>query len=137
MTERFSYLSDDPSLGPAGTLPYMPITLALREWAISVRALVDSGAAINVLPYRVGLQLGAVWEQQTVELRLGGNLAQSESRAILLTGTFAGFAPVRLAFAWTRDDSGPVILGQVNFFAQFDVCFFRSRGVFEISDRQG
>lgn len=42
------------------------------------------------------------------------------------------FAPVRLAFAWADVDTVPVILGQINFFLSFDVCFFRSRGVFEI-----
>jgi hypothetical protein len=29
-------------------------------------ALLDTGASVNVLPYEVGLQLGAVWENQTV-----------------------------------------------------------------------
>lgn len=132
--ERFPYMQMDPGLGPPGALPYLPITLALREETVSVRGLVDSGAALNVLPYHVGVQLGAVWDEQTVVLRLGGNLAKSEARGIFLRGGVGQFAPTKLAFAWTRDDSGPVILGQVNFFTEFDVCFFRSRGVFEIKD---
>ncbi len=40
--------------------------------------------------------------------------------------------PARLAFVWARTDAVPVILGQVNFFLEFDVCFFRSRGLFDV-----
>ena len=39
---------------------------------------------------------------------------------------------MRLAFAWTNSNDLPVILGQVNFFFEFDVCFLRSRLLFEI-----
>ena len=45
------------------------------------------------------------------------------------------FAPVRLAFAWAQSDAVPVILGQTNFFHEFDVLFMRSRGVFEGNGR--
>jgi hypothetical protein len=40
--------------------------------------------------------------------------------------------PVRLAFAWAHTDAVSVILGQVNCFLEFDVCFFRFRGFFEV-----
>jgi hypothetical protein len=72
------------------------------------------------------------WEQQTVAVQLSGNLAASEARALVLTGKVGEFAPVRLAFAWTRSNNVPVILGQVNFFMEFDVRFYRSRLLFEI-----
>ena len=39
---------------------------------------------------------------------------------------------VRLAFAWVNSDSIPVILGQINFFLEFDVCFYRSKGMFDV-----
>jgi hypothetical protein len=132
----YPYVEMDPSRQGASALPYVPLTLEFGGRSVDVSALVDSGAALNVLPYRVGIQLGAVWEQQTTAVRLTGNLAESEARAIVLTGTVARFAPVRLAFAWTRSDRVPVILGQVNFFTEFDVCFFRSRGVFEIRPKE-
>jgi hypothetical protein len=45
------------------------------------------------------------------------------------------FAPVRLVFAWTQADNIPMILGQVNFFMEFDVCFYRSQQAFEIPPR--
>ncbi len=130
---RFPYVEVDSSLGAASALPYMPITLALGEQEIVASALVDSGAALNVLPFNMGLQLGAVWEEQKVSVQLSGNLAASEARALLLIGQVADFSPVRLAFAWSRSNNVPVILGQVNFFMEFDVFFFRSQSLFEIS----
>ncbi len=98
-------------------------------------ALLDTGAAINVLPYSVGQQLGFIWDQQTTTVQLTGNLASVEARVVLLAATVAQFPPVRLAFAWAKQDSVPVILGQVNFFMEFDVCFFRSRAIFEVKPR--
>jgi len=135
-SQRFPYLEIDPSLGAASALPYAPITLDLGGNATSVSALVDSGAALSVLPYDVGIQLGVVWDQQAIPVRLAGNLADSDAPAILVTATVGQFAPVRLAFAWTRNNQIPVILGQVNFFMEFDVCFFRSQLAFEIKPRQ-
>lgn len=134
--QRFPYVEINPSLGSASALPYVPLRLQYQQNAVSVSALVDSGAALNVLPYNVGLQLGMVWEQQTIPVQLTGNLAESDARAIIVTGTVGQFAPVRLAFAWTRNIRVPVIVGQVNFFMEFDVCFFRSRSVFEIKPQE-
>lgn len=94
--------------------------------------LLDTAAAVNVLPFAVGQQLGAVWDEQTTSVQLTGNLAQEEARVILVLGTVGKFAPVRLAFAWTKSDSVPVLLGQVNFFMEFDVYLSRSRSVFEV-----
>ncbi len=129
---RFPYVEAEPSSGSASALPYMPIKLILGTREVVASALVDSGATLNVLPYEQGLQLGAVWEQQMVPVRLSGNLAASEARALILEGQVAEFKPVRLAFAWSRSNDVPVILGQVNFFMEFDVLFFRSRLLFEI-----
>jgi len=134
-SQRFPYVEIDPRLGAASALPYAPITLELGGSVTSVSALVDSGAALSVLPYDVGVQLGAVWERQTIPVQLAGNLADSDARAILVTATIGQFAPVRLAFAWTRNSQVPVILGQVNFFMEFDVCFFRSQSAFEIKPK--
>ena len=133
--QRFPYIEIDPSLGAASALPYVSLKLELDAKVASVSALVDSGAALSVLPYDVGIQLGAVWEQQTIPVRLAGNRADSDARAILVTATVGQFAPVRLALAWTRNNQIPVILGQVNFFMEFDVCFFRSQSAFEVKPR--
>ena len=55
-----------------------------------------------------------------------------ETRAVLLHCRVADFAPVPLVFAWSRLASVPLLLGQVNFFEAFDVCFYRARRQFEI-----
>lgn len=133
--EQYPYVEMDPASGAASRLPYLPITLTLNPRRVSVSGLIDSGAAISVLPYDVGLQLEADWEQQKTPVQLTGNLAASEARAIVVSATVGTFAPVRLAFAWTRSNAVPVILGQLNFFLEFDVCFFRSRSVFEVKPK--
>ena len=51
---------------------------------------------------------------------------------IVLAAVVVGYPPVRLAFAWAQTDAVSVILGQVNFFLEFDVCFFRSLALFEV-----
>lgn len=132
---RFSYLSRGQQR-TEGALPYLPLTLQRKKHSVSVMALVDSGASVNVLPYSVGIRLGAVWEKQTAQVQLGGNLANTEARGLLVTATVPSFAPVRLAFAWAKSDNCPVILGQMNFFQEFNVCFFRSKLTFEVLPSQ-
>jgi hypothetical protein len=86
--------------------------------------LLDTGADVNVLPYRLGLELGGIWDDQQTALQLSGNLANYEARGIILRATVAHFPETRLAFAWTRAEDVPLILGQVNFFLEFDICFW-------------
>src|SRR5438128_2037517 len=123
--EQFPYVLRDPSLGNASLAPMLPLTLTARQ-TVGTVGLVDSGAAINVLPYALGVQLGFDWDQQTTPVELSGNLANVEARVVVVSASVGTFAPVRLAFGWAKTDSMPVILGQVNFFLEFDVCFFRS-----------
>jgi hypothetical protein len=79
-TERYPFVVGDPKLGFASLAPFLPITL-LGTKAISVAALLDTGAAVNVLPYGVGEQWGAIWDQQTTTVTLSGNLATCEAKA--------------------------------------------------------
>ena len=83
----------------------------------------------------MGQQLGAEWERQTFTIPLTGNLASAEARGIVLSVTVGAFNPVSLAFAWARTNAVPVILGQVNFFVEFDVCFHRARNILTIKPR--
>jgi hypothetical protein len=46
------------------------------------------------------------------------------------------FPPVRLAFAWAESNNLPLILGQLNFFTKFDVCFYGSQLAFEICQKK-
>lgn len=115
-------------------MPLLPIDLRLgdRE-SIATRGLLDSGSSVNVIPYGVGIRLGAVWETQTTRVVLTGNLAAQEARALLLQARLGDFSPVRLVFAWTQNENVPLLLGQINFFQEFDVCFYRSRRQVEIA----
>ena len=135
-TERYSFTSANPALGEAGLQPYLPIGLTYQSRSVTVPGLLDTGAMVNVLPYQVGIDLGALWEQQTTTLRLTGNLAQFEARGLLVSAAVGQLAPVRLAFAWTRATNVPVLLGHVNFFMEFDVCFYRSQLAFEVRPKE-
>jgi hypothetical protein len=129
--EQFTYQPRDPALSVASLAPMLTLTLSGRT-SLAVSGLVDSGAAINVLPYTVGLQLGFDWELQTQAIQLSGNLAAVEARVVVVSAKVSQFPEVRLAFGWAKTDAVPVILGQVNFFLEYDVCFFRSRSLFEV-----
>ena len=113
-------------------LPKIPVTLSYENIPVSANALLDSGSTVNLLPYNIGLQLGAIWDKQTVRLPLAGNLARVEARGLFLHIQIGDLEPVRLAFAWVQDSQVPLILGQTNFFREFDVCFQRSRSTIEI-----
>lgn len=129
--QQFPYVPRDPSLGQASLAPMLPLTLIGRQ-SVTTSGLVDSGAAVNVLPFALSVQLGFDWDQQTHSVQLSGNLASVDARVVVLSAVVGSFPPVRLAFAWARTDEVSVILGQVNFFLEFDVCFFRSRSLFEV-----
>ncbi len=129
--QQFPYVPRDPSLGSASLAPMLPLTL-IGSRNVATSGLVDSGAAINVLPYALGVDLGFDWVRETRSVELSGNLASVEARVVVLSAVVGSFPPVRLAFAWAQTDAISVILGQVNFFLEFDVCFFRSRGLFEV-----
>ena len=52
-----------------------------------------------------------------------------------MLASVGNFAPVYLAFAWTRNELVPNILGQKNFFEEFDVCFYGSKRFVEVRPR--
>jgi hypothetical protein len=112
--------------------PLLPIVLSLGAKELAGEALLDSGAEVNVLPWRLGEALGAHWDDRKTTIRLAGALAGTPAMPLLVTGRVADFSPVRLAFAWCRTDDVPLILGQTNFFMEFDICFFRSRQEFSL-----
>jgi hypothetical protein len=114
-------------------LPTIPITLSYAGFSVSTNALLDTGSTVNLLPYDIGLQLGATWEEQTVRLPLAGNLARVEARGLFVHVQIGNLEPVRLAFAWAKASQVPLILGQTNFFRELDVCFQRSRHTIEIN----
>ncbi len=133
--QQFPFVEREAERGVASLAPMLPLTLVGAR-AVAVAGLLDTGAAINVLPYTTGVELGFVWERQTTSVKISGNLSIVDARAVLVSAVVGTFAPVRLAFAWTKVDTVPLILGQINFFLEFDVCFFRSRQHFEIRQAQ-
>jgi hypothetical protein len=128
----FSYQPFNATARESSGLPYLSITLRYQGRTLTANALLDTGAAINVLPYPLGQQLGLVWEAQTPIAQLAGNLAASEARGVLLTGIVPSFQSVRLVFAWTQNETAPLILGQINFFREFQVCFDGDAQIFAI-----
>ncbi len=133
--QRYPFVPIDVALGEASFRPYLPLTLASQQSSVATSGLLDTGASVNVLPYSVGIELGYVWEQQTTALSLTGNLAQYEARVVLVQAVVGQFEPVQLVFAWTQATNVPLILGQVNFFMEFDICFYRSQLQFELSPK--
>ncbi|NJP09326.1 MAG: hypothetical protein HC866_07415 [Leptolyngbyaceae cyanobacterium RU_5_1] len=134
--QRYSFTERTDSLGRSIIMPYLPLILTNGSRSVEVMGLLDTGASVNVLPYEIGAQLGAIWEEQTVPIQLSGNLAHSEARGLVLSGTVAQFLPCLLAFAWTQSSDAPVILGHMNFFAEFNVCFYRHELAFEVHPRE-
>jgi len=131
---RFPYVAANNL--PTSLMPRLPMVLSLGGRSVEVNGLLDTGAAVNVLPYRVGLALGVVWEDQNVPVSLVGSLGQFEARALMVIGShpqITGNSGVQLVFAWTQAENAPVIFGQMNFFLEFDVCFYRSQSVFEVN----
>lgn len=132
---RFRYSTTDPSQSEFDSLPRLPLILRLGDQSVEVVGLVDSASTINVLPYEIGIRLGAVWDEGKANLRLAGMLGNLNAVPIFVMAQVNRFAPVRLAFAWVKSNNLPLILGQTNFFMEFDVCFHRSQLEFDVSPR--
>lgn len=128
-SQRFPYLNTGNT---TLSRPFLPIRLIFQNRAHDAFRLLDTGADVNVMPYSIGAALGAVWDEQTTQINLTGNLAQVDAKALIVSAAVGRYDPVRLAFAWTQSDRVPLILGQVNFFIEFDVCFFRAQLAFEL-----
>ena len=131
-THRFSYT---PIPGFSTGMPFVEIHLSHNAREISVSALVDSGAALNILPFDIGLELGFKWEKQTFPLDLGGVLKNTQAYAVVIQAKLDPFSSKDLGFAWVSKPSQEVrvLLGQVNFFQEFTVSFCGYQRVFDIT----
>ena len=133
---RFRYSTTDPAQNEFDSLPRIPIILRREGRTIGALGLVDSGATINVLPYEIGLQLGDAWEDSRAIIQLAGNLGNQSAIPFFAMVQVGDIAPIQLAFAWTRNPNAPLILGQTNFFMEFDVSFYRSKMEFEVKPKK-
>jgi hypothetical protein len=134
--KQFPYVSPNGTGENASLAPFLPLKLSRGEQSEVILGLLDTGASVNVLPFSLGTALGVEWKDELATISLTGNLARLPAQPLVLQAEIEGFTPVRLAFAWTQSDGHPVILGQVNFFMEFDVCFFRARSFFEVRPRE-
>lgn len=132
MVERFPYRDRNPASPGLEVMPDLPIMLHHRSSALMSTGLVDSGAMINILPYSLGIQLGLAWNEHNRRIPLGGYLARVEARGVILHATVGQLPDVRLSFAWAESDQVPLLLGQFNFFEEFEVRFVRAQRFFEI-----
>jgi hypothetical protein len=94
--KQFSYTAIQPF---AAGMPIIIIRLSRSGREISIPAIVDSGAALNILPYDYGLQLGFIWEEQRLMLPVGGLLRGAEAYAVSAQTAIDPFIPVNMAFA--------------------------------------
>jgi hypothetical protein len=132
---RFKYSTTSPTQNEFDSLPRMPLSLSRADQRIEAVGLVDSGATVNVLPYELGIQLGGVWDDRRAIIQLAGNLSNQPAMPFSATVEIGDFAPTELVFAWVRSPNAPLILGQTNFFLEFDVCFYRSKSEFEVNPK--
>ncbi len=112
--------------------PFLPVTIRFQQNELKSMALVDSGSDVNVLPYQLGLDLGANWDRQQESTDLEGVGGGVQAKFIGADVHVESWPSIRLVFAWANDNDIPVILGQWNFFEHVDVCFFRSQERFEL-----
>ena len=132
--QQFSYTPLPPF---SGGMPLIKVELAHHASSFTTLALVDYGAAMNLLPFEYGKQLGFVWEEQRLALPMGGLLPHATAFAVPVTLTLAPFPPIELAFAWTDVSQTKirVLLGQINFFQYFKITFTAYEQSFEISSK--
>ena len=133
---HFAYTTTDNT--PTGLMPRLPLALRYGKRIVEVIGLLDSGSAVNLLPYPLGLALGAIWEEQPLLAPLAGSLGMIEARGLAVMASHPQLtleSPVRLVFAWTHVEDAPVLFGQVNFFMEFEVCFYRAQNRFDVKRR--
>lgn len=75
----FPYSSMNASADSGDLLPILPMILTAGVASVTASGLVDSGAAVSVLPRSLDDRLGLDWQNQTVAVRLGGVLAGIEA----------------------------------------------------------
>ncbi len=132
---RFKYSTTGSNQNEFDSLPRIPMVLVRGDRSIEAVGLVDSGATVNVLPYELGSQVGVIWDERRAIIQLAGNLSNQPAIPFSTTVTIRNFASTELVFAWVHSLNVPLILGQTNFFLEFDVCFYRSISEFEVNPK--
>ena len=134
-SQRFTFTEKPDTFGIIDTVPQLSFTLINYDNSVNVSGLLDTGSSVNIIPYDIGLQLGEIWEEQSTSVMLAGNLAPVEAKGLILSAQINDFSPVRLVFAWSRANDIPLLLGRMNFFLEFDVCFYTALKEFELTQK--
>ena len=138
---RFQYTEAQGMAGIPGMLPFIPLTLLHTGDGVhitarmTVPALVDSGATVNVLPRDIGEQMGLEWKSLQAILPSAGTIRRRPALALPLFVKVPQLAPQRLLFAWSElstHDHMAVLLGQTKFFDEYYVDFRKPDGYFDI-----
>lgn len=126
----YPYIKRHPShLVPS---PVLPFRVERNGVKLDLTGIVDSGAMLSVLPYDVGSQFGVPWASLTSSTTIGGVAGGVPARFISFETTIASFPPITLIFAWAQSNTVPILLGHVQFFLEFEVCFFADNGTFQV-----
>jgi hypothetical protein len=67
-TEHFTFVPVQNSRGEIALRPQLSLALSFRNNSVNTTGLLDSGADVSVLPYRLGEALGADWNEQNTHL---------------------------------------------------------------------
>lgn len=132
---RVRYSKSHPLQKKSDSMPRLSLVLRANGREIEAIALVDSGAMVSVMPFQLGQELGMMWNPREAKIELGGIASDSGAIPILVPAQFGDYEPVDLLFAWTKRNDVPLILGQVDFFRYFRVCFEGYNYEFEITPR--
>ena len=65
-SHKYPYVKELPDRNLRDSMPFLPLVLEQNGNTVDVFGLLDSGSTVNVLPYNIGVKLGAIWENQTI-----------------------------------------------------------------------
>jgi hypothetical protein len=91
---RFKYSTSDPDQDEFDSLPRIPFVLRKEGRFVDTVGLVDSGATVSVLPYELGVRLGATWDDDQAVIRLAGSLGDQPAIPLLADVEIGSIPPV-------------------------------------------
>lgn len=135
--KRFPFIERRNSKGETNVFPCGPIALSYGDRTLEVFGLFRYGSEPKCYALCSWLRIrGCLGRSKALSIPLSGNLAPVEAKGLAVIAQIDDFPPVILAFAWAKSNDPPLILGQLNFFIEFDVCFYRSQLAFDIFPRR-
>ncbi len=120
---------------PAVRLPRLAIDLvSSTTQKKDLSALVDSASTTSVIPYTLGRELGLEWDESIFpEIQ---PIRGFKTLGVMLGTVFQDFGLIELGFSWVQSDTFPLILGQIDFFQHFRICFDAEGKFFTVERKQ-